>query len=93
MSRYRQKPLRITLGGKPWKIRWARAQHEGTPCWGVTDHTSRVITIDPGAAAAGVERETILHECLHAIFPFLNEDVVMAAGGEMDDVLSITGCE
>lgn len=81
------------LGGNPWRFRWAKAQHKGDKCWGITNHTEREIKVDPGAAAAGKERNTIIHEGLHAIFPFLNEECVTAAANEIDDLLTQTGYE
>jgi hypothetical protein len=73
----------VTLGGAEWKILWRRVRG----CWGITWFGTKEIRIDPSCKKAGNEREIVLHECLHAIFPFFDEATVNNAAIELDAAL------
>jgi hypothetical protein len=55
--------------------------------WGHTDYDRHEIVIDPRCRAAGLEREIVIHEMLHKLFPWMDEGPVAVAAKEIDDAL------
>lgn len=76
-------PITVVLGGETWQVLWRRVRG----CWGVTCYGSKEIRMDPSTKIEGNEREIFLHECLHALFPHVDEEIIASAGKELDDAL------
>lgn len=76
-------PIPVVLHGEQWIVRYARMRRN----WGLCNLTDRTITVHPGTRRDNREREIALHEALHAIMPYLDEDTIAAAAVELDDYL------
>jgi len=91
MSRSPRRPrnpgVSVQLGGESWRIVSKRMRSD----WGLADFDDKIISIDPRTREVGREREIVIHECLHALFPHLDEAVILAAGKELDDALEAMG--
>jgi hypothetical protein len=76
--------ISVTLGGDPnWKILWRRVRG----CWGITCFGTKEIRLDPSCKPARKEREIALHEGIHAIAPYLDEEIVKNMAIELDAML------
>ena len=84
-------PVSVHLGGAEWKIRPGRTRVDGCECWGVTVFDDREIIIDPGTKKQGNEREILLHESIHVLCPYLDEEVVAAMAVDLDNMLDAMG--
>lgn len=84
------KPCGIPIGGfgRRWKVRVARYLRDR---WGYCDYGKREIVLCRTTQQAGVDREILIHELLHKIMPFLDEDCVAIAAKEIDDALDACG--
>lgn len=74
-------PKRVKIGAKSYKVRWDADSWVSRPderkedsCWGVTDHKTLQIWINPELHPAN-KRETLLHEVLHCLFAATGGDV------------------
>lgn len=56
--------------------------------WGYCDYVKKEIVIGPDTVAEGCEREVIIHEMLHKLFPWMREFMVTAAALEIDYALT-----
>lgn len=83
------KPFTALLGGEPWTVRSKPVVIDGDECWGAAVFGKREILIDPDTRHEGNEREIVIHECLHAIYPHADELVIAYAAREIDNVLEI----
>ena len=75
---------RVTLNDESWVID-DRAKMRVD--WGRCKPASNEILICRSAVPAGIYREVLIHECLHALFPFLDEAYVDEAAIELEEVL------
>ena len=85
--------VRLELGGLRWRfLRLAPSRVglvNGEPAWGWCDSRTtsrRAIAVDKSLVDEK-ELEVITHECLHAMFPFLSEEVVTQSGAELSAAL------
>ena len=81
----------IPIGGvgKRWRVRTSTKPLRNA--WGFCDYDNREIVLCKSAAENGVDREVLIHELLHKIMPFLDEDCVKLAAIELDDALDACG--
>ena len=75
--------LRFTLGGRRWKRRVVPNLGDN---YGHCDYDERTIRIKGGLIERD-EFDTDVHELLHALFPWMNEDEVTTAANDMTTVL------
>lgn len=77
--------------GRPWKIRRARKPiYVGSnEVWGYTCWSDKEIVLSPKTKGHPIERDVLLHECIHKYCPFLSEDFVNAFATELDDILDV----
>jgi hypothetical protein len=80
----KRRPLKTKLGGNEFVIRFTSKLH-GT-VHGECDQEGGIIRINSATPNDQVP-EIVIHECLHAIFPFLDEDCVDSAAIELAKVL------
>jgi hypothetical protein len=59
--------------------------------WGDCDWDERAIRICSSAKEHGQYRETFIHEHLHAMFPWMSEDAVLAAAATLDKNMTLCG--
>jgi hypothetical protein len=99
MSRRPIKPrspvIPVTLGGEPWTVKYRRMPKN----WGLADFGRKRVTLDPrlhdseyvakhpDEDGPRTPREIAIHEALHVIFPQVDEEVIRAAGKEIDAYL------
>ena len=76
---------RVKLGGKRWIVD-DRANLK--TAWGYCHYDKKLIQVCRSTLREEKYREILLHECLHAIFPFLAEDNVAEAAIELNNVLT-----
>ncbi len=55
--------------------------------WGVCDFTKKEIVISTATLKEGNVREIIMHEMLHKLFPWLDEEYVLHGAKELDYAL------
>jgi len=86
----KQPYLSIPIGGfgRRWKVRISRYLRGA---WGYCNYDKREIVICKTTQASGIEREILIHELLHKIMPFLDEECVRVAATEIDDALEACG--
>lgn len=78
--------------GKPWVVRTQqRVRVDGVDCWGYCDWHDREIVLAQGAEKAGVDRQVFLHEMIHKICPWMDEDAVDGMATELDDAMDVMG--
>ncbi len=77
--------VEVTLGGRSWKIDTHAPIRK---CWGYCHYRNNTIQVSKRAWASGKARDVLIHECLHAIFPYLNENEIDRAGTELDKMLT-----
>jgi hypothetical protein len=75
----------VHINNKRWGVRIAARPLKGE--WGHCDYPKREIVLCPTTDRIGNLREIVLHEVLHGIMPFLDEECVHDAAIEIDDVL------
>lgn len=85
------KPTPVVLSGEPWTVKSGAVRLDGEDCWGVADFGSKTIRLDPDTKKEGNEREIFIHECLHVLFPQVDEEVIKAGAKELDDALETMG--
>lgn len=79
--------INVTLGGKRWKLHLNKRDNASGD-YGQCHVNDKKLIVFARAFREKLERETLIHECLHALFPFLDEEAVTAAATEMDNVLN-----
>jgi hypothetical protein len=79
---------KVNIAHQPWKVRFGKPMRGH---WGHIEYDKREIVIHPKCEEKGIDREVLLHEVLHALFPWLDEEVVVDAGICIDDVLEACG--
>lgn len=79
-----KKGIRATLGGRQWRVRLSRAMKKHC---GWCDHGQRELVISTNQNTEDMI-DTVIHEALHAIFPYHQEEAVAAAATEISDLLS-----
>ena len=76
----------INLNNQRWRLVYTDTRDN----WGTCEHSKRVIrlhhTMTPGEQLA-----IALHEALHAIYPFLSEEVVEQNGRELTRLVRVLG--
>ena len=77
-----KKPLKFKSGFYTWRIIWS--EEKADECFGKTDVGSKTIIIYKHDNSE-VERETLLHEILHAVMDDKCEAVFGYEGVKMDD--------
>lgn len=55
--------------------------------WGECDYTNKEIVISKDTLSEGNVREIIIHEMLHKLYPFLDEEWVASGAAEIDFAL------
>lgn len=73
------KTVKIKLAGESWKIKFMNMH---ATLHGECDAESKIIRINKETPENQVI-EILIHECLHAIFPYLNEETVDEAAIEL----------
>lgn len=76
----------VTLGGRQWTVDTAAPIRK---VWGYCHYDRMHIDIAKGTHRAGKYRDVLIHECLHAIYPFLTEDAINRGATELDHMLNI----
>ncbi len=68
-----KRPERIKIVGKRFRVQYLPevTNDAGEPCYGTSDVTKQLILIEDGMPHER-ERDTLLHECIHAIDDQLN---------------------
>lgn len=76
----------VTIGGKRWKVKWVDDLRDpddpSVELWGLCDYDTHTLTIN-NKQDLEEKADTIIHEMIHAIFPFLNEDAVADAATDI----------
>lgn len=73
---------RFSIAGKLWRWKYRPMRNN----YGICDYTSRTITID--TPQAGQTRlDTEIHEALHALQCFANEEHVLECAGTLAEIL------
>lgn len=85
-----KKPTPIKIGeyGPAWTVRYVRRL---AACWGWCDFDKREIVISNETKKAGLDRDTLIHEALHKMMPFLSEESVNHVATELDNILDACG--
>ena len=79
----------INLGGKAWNVVWKSEVDNGENTGHCDYDRQRLLICD---SLDDEERiETVIHECLHAQFPWMTEESVTASAKELTDALFATG--
>ena len=73
----------VILGGDHWTIHRANLSKK---IYGITHHEERLIQVDHRIRGR-IELDTIIHECLHAVYSFLVEDAVNDSASEIAAIL------
>ena len=89
-----KKIKKATLGGRRWTLNWKdKVSDPDRPkekfvgmCW----HDKRTIDVCVDQPPKEVS-ETTIHEGIHALFPFLTEEVVDQAARELNELLWAAG--
>jgi hypothetical protein len=76
--------VEVTLGGRQWKIDTHAPIRK---VWGYCHFDKMLIQVSKGTHKSGKYRDVLIHECLHAIYPFLSEDAVNRGATELDRML------
>ena len=79
---------RIKLSGRRWTFDDTE-RIRGK--WGECVYDGRRIRVSPAAAEAGRRREIAIHEMLHALFPWMAEEVVDSAAVDLHKALNAIG--
>lgn len=67
-----KRPRRVEVGPFRFRVRWSRKATHAAACadgdlvLGSCSHRTETITVDPDQTP-GMQRDTLLHECLHAV--------------------------
>lgn len=83
----KQPRFRAHIGGKACEIRYSRRLKKN---WGFTliGNPYNEIVISTTCRDAGKEREIVIHEALHILFPHLDESIILQAAVDLDNLLS-----
>lgn len=76
--------MQVTLGGREWTVDTASSLRK---VWGFCEYDRMRIQISRSSHKAGKYRDVLIHECLHAIYPFLTEDAINRGATELDKML------
>ena len=68
---------------KAWTVRVAKKRLKD--CWGFCDFANREIVLCPSTESAGVKRQTLFHELIHKVCPWMEEEAVDHLATELDD--------
>jgi hypothetical protein len=75
-----------------WTVRIVRRLRvAGDECWGRCDWWKREIILTRATERAGIDRQVFLHEMIHKICPWMDEDAVDDMATELDDSLDVVG--
>lgn len=76
----------VTLAGKPWTIRFSPypKKHHG---W--CTHDKKEIVISTRKTTTAEMQNTLIHEALHALFPYHEESFINAAADELHELLDV----
>lgn len=87
------KKLHQRIKGKaPWSVVVKpRVRFAGSECWGLCDFVHRQITLSKATEKAGIDRYVFLHEMIHKICPWMDEDAVVEMATELDEALDVVG--
>ena len=80
----------VELAGDAWTV-YAGKRDNAAKDYGHCVVDDRVIVIFNRSYREGSERETLLHECLHALFPWMEEDYITKAAEDLDNALDALG--
>ena len=76
----------------PWTVRIVpRLRVFGEECWGRCDWPKHEIVLTRAANRHGVDRQVFLHEMVHKICPWMDEDAVDDMASQLDDALDVMG--
>jgi hypothetical protein len=76
--------------GKPWTLKVVpRLRCSGAECWGVCDPVKREISITRATEKHGVARVTYLHEHIHKLLWWMDEEAVEQLAHEIDEGLDV----
>lgn len=83
--------MRVRLGGKYWRI-IAEKVKEDPDLFGQCDDEKQIIRINPESDGKAL-LTTLIHEALHAEFPWLEEEAVIRASYNLAALLDRLGAE
>lgn len=83
--------MRVRLGGKYWTIFTGRAGASPNTDAEI-DHEKNSVLFSPDLVGDKL-LETVIHECCHMAFPYLDEDTVDNFGRDLSRVLSRLSAE
>lgn len=77
--------------GKPWRLRVTNRPIviDGEDCWGECNYRRREVVVSSKCDNHGLARDTLLHEMIHKIMPFLSEEAVEHLASSLDFVLDL----
>lgn len=78
---------RFRIDGRWWRWIYRPMRHD----WGVCDYNTRTISIATGHKSAKELLDTEIHEALHALQVFANEDHTAAVATALADILHDLG--
>jgi len=82
--------MRVRLGGKYYQLTSGRPSNPNS--FAHVDWDAKIILINPAVCIDNVQLlETIIHECFHASFPFLDEDTIEHEAHNLTIILAKLG--
>ena len=66
-------------------------RQDGEECWGQCRYDTREILLAKATERHGIDRQVFLHEMIHKICPWMDEDAVDDMATELDDALDVVG--
>jgi len=86
----KQRQLTQQTKGKPWTVKTVHPSRlRGR--WGECRFDTREIILTTDAEKKGVDRQVFLHELIHKVCPWMDEDAVDHLATEQDDALDVMG--
>ena len=77
-------------GHRSWTLRIVpRVRVKGEEHWGYCDHTAREIVLAKNTSKHGVDREIFMHEMIHKVCHWMDEEAVAYLAKELDDGLDL----
>jgi hypothetical protein len=76
--------MKSKLDGKDWEILFEKCRG----CYGWCCHSRRVICIDPKHKDEKEALDTLIHEAIHAMFPWMDEEKVAQSATELAKLLA-----
>ena len=83
LDRDRRPSDNVVLGGDHWTLLRTNLRKG---LYGETHHDERLIEVDHRIRGR-IELDTIIHECLHAVYPWLHEDSINQPSSEIASIL------